>query len=48
MIGHRRLQRPAVARNSVGDGAADFLIGPGADAGKPGEAEALVKLRRTD
>src|SRR5258708_9335898 len=32
-VGHRRLERPPVARNSLADGAADFRIAPGADAG---------------
>src|SRR5260370_7829027 len=33
IVGHRRLERPPVACNSLGDGASDFLIGPGPDAG---------------
>src|SRR5258708_18735917 len=32
--GHRRLERPSVARNSVRDGAADFRLPPVADAGR--------------
>src|SRR6202047_2175797 len=32
-IRHRRLERPPIAANAMGDGAPDFLIGPGADAG---------------
>jgi hypothetical protein len=27
--GHRRVEHPPVAGNAMGDGAADFLIGPG-------------------
>jgi hypothetical protein len=54
-VGHWRLQRPPVACNSMADGAADFLIAPGADAGGRirgdvggGEGEASSKLRQTD
>jgi hypothetical protein len=32
-IGHRRLERLPVAADAVGDGAGNFLVGPGADAG---------------